>query len=741
MAVASVTYAGVNLPVWTPAADARMRQAGWTLDQVYRFADAPDLNLFDHLPFPPRMEPPPVRGGVLWWPTGASQFARVHFLCDRATLDAIKDQLVTDAGSPDAGYLPAELNITDGRGGTDFTGDMHFLPPLPLHGADLEVDSYLLTLVDERYFWWFKPSVNLSAVTTWTGMYSALGTGLGSSVTVDGSVSSFAAPSTRWATLGTLPLPLLLDAAAWSTGRRIIRFPGGGVHATDYATAKAAAAAVRAAWGTTYRLRAGGPAYADDTQKNAPASLLVRGGGVDRTVTLSALAPADYGGVTGKAGYRATANVDALTLSVPQAEAFAAEWYNWRLADEDASYAGVGGFDPCGWWGAVEWVARADEWATRVLPFPLPLGHSAGGAPDTVFALNTQNTDGTEIDPTTTDLRTDKTTGLLTTQGGGVTTHSGIDAGPAQTGMVNTSTQIFEGEKRFNANVVRTEDANTAHSGSTLMPLSSLTVSPSVGAAVRADATATAACVVSALVNGSGAGPVAAVTAAANSGGVPQTYAQVYSEYDTANGRGYSLVYASAKNGAGATAGIGFAVNPIDGVRGVNFLSASFPSVGTDGTYDLYADPADLSGGVYPVRCSRVFTSEGFAARVSGTDHAGLTATVSGLQYHLGLYTGGTFSGGAVADADYGDITVSGGGTAWAIDNNAVTYAKMQDVSAASRLLGRGAGGGAGDPQEVGLGPGLTMAGTTLDTSGVSAVVLVGTTTLTFTNGVLTSVV
>lgn len=48
------------------------------------------------------------------------------------------------------------------------------------------------------------------------------------------------------------------------------------------------------------------------------------------------------------------------------------------------------------------------------------------------------------------------------------------------------------------------------------------------------------------------------------------------------------------------------------------------------------------------------------------------------------------------------------------IVNNAVTYAKMQDVSAASRLIGRGSTAGAGDPQEITLGANLTMTGTVL---------------------------
>jgi hypothetical protein len=56
--------------------------------------------------------------------------------------------------------------------------------------------------------------------------------------------------------------------------------------------------------------------------------------------------------------------------------------------------------------------------------------------------------------------------------------------------------------------------------------------------------------------------------------------------------------------------------------------------------------------------------------------------------------------GGLMADGDYGDIVISGAGAVMTVDNNAITYAKMQNVSATDKLLGRSTAG-AGSIEEI----------------------------------------
>ncbi len=108
-------------------------------------------------------------------------------------------------------------------------------------------------------------------------------------------------------------------------------------------------------------------------------------------------------------------------------------------------------------------------------------------------------------------------------------------------------------------------------------------------------------------------------------------------------------------------------------------------------------------------------TNVGGAITVTIPGGSGGTVTTTGspASGNLAKFSGAT----SVTNGDLsGDVTTSGA-LATTIANDAVSYAKMQNVSAASKLLGRG-DSGSGDPQEITIGTGLTMTGTTLSASG-----------------------
>lgn len=117
---------------------------------------------------------------------------------------------------------------------------------------------------------------------------------------------------------------------------------------------------------------------------------------------------------------------------------------------------------------------------------------------------------------------------------------------------------------------------------------------------------------------------------------------------------------------------------------------------------------------------SFVFVEEGSTLAETGwvctADSGGTlnTTSITWTQFSAsGAYVGSTsivLSGNSFERAALtGDVTASQNSNSTTIANDAVSYAKMQNVSAASRIIGRGSAGGAGDPQEITLGSSLVM--------------------------------
>lgn len=138
--------------------------------------------------------------------------------------------------------------------------------------------------------------------------------------------------------------------------------------------------------------------------------------------------------------------------------------------------------------------------------------------------------------------------------------------------------------------------------------------------------------------------------------------------------------------------------------------------LGTFATQD-YATPPAI-GGTTPAAGS--FTTLGatgnLTTNVTGSTqclHVNSSGVVSGTGSDCGS------GGGGISDGDKGDITVSGSGATWTIDNSAVSLAKIANAAANSKLVGSGSSGSGAAYSEITLGTGLSMSGTTLSTTPV----------------------
>jgi len=195
----------------------------------------------------PSMEP-----GKLWWPTGAGRFGVYYGIADTRTVEAWRDA-TAGTGGGDATNIGKKFYMSDradsGRPLDYMECTMYMLPPRPLTFSFAPEPTYLVTLVDDRYYWWDVASDDLSKepITTWEELFEYFRDKLGydeTDWTFEKPAAEYYKPGDLLARAANVPLPVLIDAAAWSIGCRVVLdfdIPGlaGGVTIQSVEKAKA----------------------------------------------------------------------------------------------------------------------------------------------------------------------------------------------------------------------------------------------------------------------------------------------------------------------------------------------------------------------------------------------------------------------------------------------------------------------------------------------------------------------
>lgn len=207
------------------------------IDQWHSWSDFDDVSVWNydnqdvqHLPIPPVPLPEPVRVGVVSWPNGMTRCTTAHFVVSDDRLELIRTQLGD-------WNCRGDLVLNDDRNGTSRTFDLYALPPRPLSVIEGKPQLWLISLVDQRYYLRDKRG-SVSAATTWDDLFGQLATGLGITLTVDTVDPDYSTPTDRWK-LDYAPLSVVLDAAASAVGQRVVANLDGTFKTVTYATAVA----------------------------------------------------------------------------------------------------------------------------------------------------------------------------------------------------------------------------------------------------------------------------------------------------------------------------------------------------------------------------------------------------------------------------------------------------------------------------------------------------------------------
>lgn len=172
-----------------------------------------------------------IRPNVMRWGPGASNFAYGFFVATSNEADAIRSAAFGTGTTTTPITLritsPGIKSILDATLG--LSASVYMMPPVPLGrvarpGGSYLNGLYLLPVVDQRFYWWqvLTPDFAIDGqTTTWTSVFTAIGTALGLSVDVDSISSNYRLPDVGLNLSGEV-LPPVFDACCKCIGMELV---------------------------------------------------------------------------------------------------------------------------------------------------------------------------------------------------------------------------------------------------------------------------------------------------------------------------------------------------------------------------------------------------------------------------------------------------------------------------------------------------------------------------------------
>lgn len=351
----------------------------------------------------------PVKPYVLYWPVNATRWAHMHVVVSERQLKAIRKAAPTGSATLKMTWLNQDSIVEDSISPT-----MTMLPAKPLSQLtlglsrvrdDISEGLYLLSLVDDRYFWWLQqtPAIGTMASSfTWKEVFTGIMSSLGASASQDAVASVYDNPKVQLKDLAEFAPPAI-DVACFYFGHRLTRSLSGSVKTKTPTNARTLAITnAEATAGAGFTRQGGGKFSLADIHNTYPSYIKLFFPRNDKGQYTSAITTAGPYSATGSTVV-ATAGTTAVALVVPplirltgngktkhllttyeadylagspanQATMdallaqMASDYYLWTQPLFDLKFNGIVSLDPDGFHD-IEWTYWHREVSTRMIPF------------------------------------------------------------------------------------------------------------------------------------------------------------------------------------------------------------------------------------------------------------------------------------------------------------------------------------------------------------------------------------